>query len=121
MTKKSTGLTPDTNAEKSDGSLMNGYRRGDESAAASLYARYAPRLRKLVRSYCTPAYEGRFDEDDVVQSVFRVFFQGVRSENYQVPPCGEIWALLMVLAINKARNFIDFHRASKRSINQTSP
>jgi RNA polymerase sigma-70 factor (ECF subfamily) len=64
---------------------------------------------------------GRFDADDVVQSVFRTFFEGVRKEAYDVPEGGEMWGLLMVLALNKVRNLADYHRARKRDVRQTTP
>src|SRR5207248_5656330 len=87
--------------------------------ATSLYLRYAARLRALAREYCAPPYAGRFDADDVVQSVFRAFFHGARRRNYEVPPGGELWGLLMVLALNKIRNLIGHHRAGKRAVHQT--
>lgn len=105
----------------SDESLLAGYREGNEAAAHSLFIRYAPRLRGLAKQYCSPAFAGRFDADDVVQSVFRIFFKGVRREAYTVPPSGEIWALLMVLAVNKIRNLVEFHEADKRTVRQTTP
>src|SRR5207247_9503487 len=72
------------------------------------------------RQYCTSSYSGRFDADDVVQSVFRTFFKGVRGAIYNVPPHGEIWALLMVLALHKVRKLVEFHRADKRTVAQTT-
>src|SRR5262245_23156257 len=84
-----------------DARLLHRYQSGDDTAATDLYLRYAPRLRALARQYCTPPFAGRFDADDVIQSVFRVFFHGARRKVYEVPPSGELWGLLMVLALNK--------------------
>src|SRR5207249_2251792 len=58
----------------SDLTLIRRYRIGDESAATSLYLRYAKRLRSLAKEYCTGPIARRIDADDVVQSVFRTFF-----------------------------------------------
>jgi RNA polymerase sigma-70 factor (ECF subfamily) len=55
-----------------------------------------------------------------VQSVFRAFFQGARRQAYTVPPSGELWGLLMVLALNKIRNLISHHRAGKRAVHHTT-
>jgi RNA polymerase sigma factor (sigma-70 family) len=90
------------------------------SAATALYLRYAARLRALAREYCAPHFAGRFDADDVVQSVFRAFFHGARRRAYVVPPGGELWGLLMVLALNKIRNLVGHHRAGKRAVHHTT-
>jgi RNA polymerase sigma-70 factor (ECF subfamily) len=111
---------PDALATRSDKSLLRRYRSGDENAATSLYRRYAARLRALAREYCPPHYAGRFDADDVVQSVFRTFFQGTRRGSYDVPGEGELWGLLMVLTLNKIRSLVEYHRAGKRAVHQTA-
>lgn len=105
---------------RTDDSLIRRFREGEDAAATSLYLRYATRLRALASKHCTPDFNGRFDADDVVQSVFRTFFQGVRRQAYDVPPSGEIWGLLMVLALNKIRNLVEHHKATKRSVHQTA-
>jgi RNA polymerase sigma-70 factor (ECF subfamily) len=122
MTAKRTALPPPPKSPSSgsDKTLIRRYRGGDEAAATSLYLRYAHRLRALAKDYCTGNYARRFDADDIVQSVFRTFFDGVRQRGYDVPPDGELWGLLMVLALNKVRNLVDFHRAGKRAVQQTS-
>lgn len=107
-------------AKRTDESLLRRYQDGDEAAATDLFLRYAPRLRALARQYCTPNYAGRFDADDVIQSVFRAFFHGVRRQMYVVPPDGELWGLLMVLALNKVRNLVDHHQAGKRAVRNTA-
>ncbi len=105
--------------QRTDESLLRIYREGDEEAAVSLYRRYAPRLRKLAQRHCANSYAGRFDADDVLQSVFATFFQGIRTRNYTVPSNGEIWALLTVLALNKVRGLVEHHCANKRSVRST--
>jgi len=113
---------PDGNSsgKGSDESLLRRYQSGDENAATNLYLRYAQRLRALARQYCTPNFAPRFDADDVVQSVFRAFFMGAKRKVYAVPPEGELWGLLMVLAINKIRTLVGFHQAEKRAVSQTA-
>src|SRR5688572_16544922 len=113
-------LANNADSERTDESLLRFYREGDESAAASLYRRYAPRLRMLAQQHCTPNFAGRFDADDVLQSVFATFFRGVRSRNYTVPSNGEIWALLTVIAVNKIRGLIEHHQAGKRAVESTT-
>jgi RNA polymerase sigma-70 factor (ECF subfamily) len=107
-------------ARLTDQTLLRRYQAGDESAATNLYLRYAPRLRALARHYCARDFAGRFDPDDVVQSVFRAFFYNARQRSYEVPPGGELWGLLMVFALNKVRELVGRHRAGKRSVHQTT-
>jgi len=104
---------------RSDSSLLRRYQSGDDDAATALFSRYATRLRALAHEYCAPSFAGRFDADDIVQSVFRAFFQGASRRNYTVPPSGELWGLLMVLAVNKIRNLVSHHRAGKRAVQNT--
>ena len=113
--------SPEPAAASADASLLHRYRSGDDTAATDLYLRYAPRLRALARQYCTPHFAGRFDADDVIQSVFRAFFLGARRRAYDVPPDGELWGLLMVLALNKVRTLVGHHQAIKRAVRRTAP
>jgi RNA polymerase sigma-70 factor (ECF subfamily) len=114
-------VTPEPSlGERTDESLVRLYRAGDEGAATSLYLRYAGRLRALARTHCGGAFAGRFDADDIVQSVFKTFFDGVRRESYEVPAGGEIWGLLLVLALNKIRSKMEYHGAAKRSVHLTA-
>jgi RNA polymerase sigma-70 factor (ECF subfamily) len=111
---------PPAEERRTDQSLLRRCGAGDQAAATDLYRRYAPRLRALARQNCSADYACRFDADDIVQSVFRAFFQGVRRQAYEVPPDGELWALLMVLALNKVRELIGRHRAGKRSVHRAA-
>jgi RNA polymerase sigma-70 factor (ECF subfamily) len=99
--------------------LIRRYRAGGDEAATALYLRYARRLRGLVARHCGREFAGRFDADDVTQSVFRTFFDGVRRAAYDAPDGGEIWALLVALALNKVRNLVDHHTAVKRDVRIT--
>ncbi|MDB5305935.1 MAG: sigma-70 family polymerase sigma factor [Gemmataceae bacterium] len=103
-----------------DETLIRRYRSGDEAAATSLYLRYAYRLRALAREYCAGPYARRFDADDIVQAAFQTFFHGVRQRGYAVPPGGELWGLLMVIALNKVRKLVEYHRAGKRAVQHTA-
>lgn len=103
-----------------DGTLMRRFRAGDEAAAELLFRRYAARLRSLANGYCANGYAQRFDGDDIVQTVFRVFFDGVRRERYDAEQNREVWSLLRVLAIHKVREKVKYHRATKRDVQRTA-
>lgn len=104
-----------------DKSLVRRYRAGEDDAATALYRRYARRLRGLVAKQCCREFSSRFDPDDVTQSTFRMFFDGVRRDAYDAPASGEIWGLLVTLALTKVRNLVDHHTARKRDVRSTGP
>ncbi|QEL15457.1 RNA polymerase sigma factor [Limnoglobus roseus] len=116
---RQTSVQPPGDLPPGDHTLVRFVRGGDEAAAQELYHRYAVRLRRLVADRCTPAFAARFDPDDIVQSVFRVLYEGVRTKFYDVPPGGELWGLLFVLAVNKVRDQVAFHQAACRNVGRT--
>src|SRR5437870_3097783 len=103
----------------SDTSLLRRFRLGSEDAAAELYRRYAPRLRRLARRQCSSILAQRVDADDIIQSVFCAFFQAARKGYYDVPDGEDLWKLLLVIALNKVRTKKTFHQAGKRDFRQT--
>jgi RNA polymerase sigma-70 factor, ECF subfamily len=110
----------DPGAPLSDRSLLRHFRSGNGDAATELYRRYATRLRALARAQCSPLLARRLDTDDIVQSVFRVFFQGARLGNYDIPAGEDLWSLLLCLALNKIRAKANFHQAAKRDVRLTA-
>jgi RNA polymerase sigma-70 factor (ECF subfamily) len=118
-------IPPDTPAPigdtpAGDRTLVRYIRGGDEAAANELYRRYAARLLKVVADRCSPAFAARFDPDDIVQSVFRTLYQGVRAKFYDAPEDGELWGLLFVLAVNRVRDELAYHAAARRNVHRTS-
>ena len=103
----------------SDTSLLRRFRLGSEDAAAELYRRYAPRLRRLARRQCSSILAQRVDADDIIQSVFCAFFQAARKGYYDVPDGEDLWKLLLVIALNKVRSKKTYHQAAKRDLRQT--
>lgn len=104
----------DSTDQPSDQSLLRRFRHGDQNGATQLYLRYAPRLRALVRTRSYPDLNRRVDADDIVQSVFRRFFQGVSRGKYEVPDGAELWKLFLVIALNKIRAEIKDQRKDQR-------
>ena len=107
-------------AEVSDHSLLRRFRRGNQDAATALYLRYAGRLRAFAESKFTLSLARRIDAEDIVQSVFRSFFQHAKRGLYDVPAGEELWKILLVIALNKIRTQLTFHRAAKRDVRVTS-
>jgi RNA polymerase sigma-70 factor (ECF subfamily) len=103
----------------SDGSLLEQCRRGDQDAATQLYSRYVERLKHLAQSRCSSQLARCLDAEDIVQSVFRTFFRGVRQGYYDIPEGEDLWKLLLVIALNKIRAKGSFHLAAKRDVRMT--
>ena len=120
MWKKVT-KSPDSSASNaSDLSLLRRVKEGEGDAATELYVRYAKRLHGLARNQTSPALARRVEPDEIVQSVFRTFFRRVATDDYNVPEGKELWALLLVIALNKIRQAALFHRAARRDVLRTS-
>ncbi|HEX3152740.1 MAG TPA: sigma-70 family RNA polymerase sigma factor [Gemmataceae bacterium] len=95
--------------------LATRYRAGDQRAAAVLYRRYGARLLAAIRSRCGRSFASRFDPEDVAQMAFRSLFDRLRVEE----PDGDVWGLLLALALNHVRRLVEHHSAAKRSVWRT--
>jgi RNA polymerase sigma-70 factor (ECF subfamily) len=104
------------NASLSDQSLMRRLGAGSESAAETVYGRYAQRLLALARSKCSSQLARCVEPEDIVQSVFRTFFRRAKEGEFAVPEGEELWGLLLVITLNKIRAEADFHFAAKRDV-----
>jgi RNA polymerase sigma-70 factor (ECF subfamily) len=103
----------------SDRSLLRRLAGGQETAADVLYRRYADRIRALARARLPDHVHARLDADDVVQSVFRAFFESARRGLYQVPDGESLWRLLAVVTVNKVRSLHAYHAAARRDARAT--
>jgi len=99
-----------------DRDLLLDLRNGNEQAASSLYKRYVNRLRALAEKNTGKDLAQRFDSEDVIQSVFRCFFERARNGLYDVPTGGDLWPLLLVIALQKVRSYGSHHRAGRRDV-----
>jgi RNA polymerase sigma-70 factor (ECF subfamily) len=108
-----------TMRSRTDESLLRRIAEGQESAAGALYTRYSDRIRGLARAQFPGHLLARTDPDDVVQSVFRAFFESARKGLYQVPDGDTLWRLLAVVTINKVRSLNQFHGAARRDARST--
>ncbi|MDB4809960.1 sigma-70 family RNA polymerase sigma factor [bacterium] len=105
---------------ESDSVLLEIFKEtASEDAAYQLHQRYSERLLALVRSQCSVSLRSRFDPEDVAQSVFRTIFRRSAHGEYVLPDSGDLWALLLVVCMNKVRSRATFHRAGKRSVERT--
>src|SRR4029078_8088898 len=78
-------------------------KHGDEAAAQPLWERYYRRLVSLARQKLPIARRSQDDEEDVVQSAFHSFFQGVARGRFpQLHDRDNLWRLLVVITARKA-------------------
>src|SRR5262249_15093269 len=96
-----------------------GWGGGGGAAGADRCRRYADRLGRLTRGRCPPILAGRFDADDIVQSVFRTLLCGLEGKLYDVPDGADLWRLLVAIALNKLRAHGACHFAACRDVRRT--
>ncbi len=89
---------------------------GDEDAATKLFARYLERLTALARGRLSARLAARVDADDVAMSAYRSLFIGGRSGRFAVSQPGDLWRLLVEIAMHKLCRQAARHAAQRRSI-----
>lgn len=69
-----------------------------------------------LRVTCQVALQARADGEDVVQSVFRTFFQRDSEGKFRVDHSDELWKLLVTITLRKARSIWRKNTAAQRSV-----
>ena len=88
---------------------------GDAAAAQPLWERYYRRLVTLARAKLRSTRRREADEEDVVQSAFHSFFQGVSRDRFpQLNDRDNLWRLLVVITVRKALDQLARQRAKRR-------
>jgi RNA polymerase sigma factor (sigma-70 family) len=85
-------------------------------AARRLWERYLPRLLTLARRHLDRRIRVLHGEEDVVQSMGRSFFRRLRRGDFDLAGRDDLWALLVTITLNKARNAADRHFAAIRDV-----
>lgn len=98
----------------SDQSLIALVRNGNENAASELYGRYARRLFGLVEAKMGERLRAQTTAEDIVQSVFKSVFRGVKSGSYDAPPGESLWSLMAIVAVHKLSSTAQRHSAKCR-------
>jgi RNA polymerase sigma factor (sigma-70 family) len=98
--------------------LLERFRGGDDSAAEALFARYFERLTLLARSRLSPRVARRTDPEDIVLSVYRSFFVGVREGRFTLGRGGDLWRLLASITKHKLLRQVRYESADRRSVDR---
>lgn len=98
------------------GDLLLRLQDGNEAAAQKLFDQYSRRLTALAEKHLSDRLSQRIDGEDIVQSVFRTFFQRSQRGEFQVNSTVDLWQLLVTITLAKVRSQARRHAAGKRSI-----
>ena len=101
--------------------LLERFRDGDEFAAEALFSRYFDRLTSLARSRLSARVAARTDPEDIVMSVYRSFFLGVRAGRFEISRGADLWRLLASMTKHKLLRQARHHGASRRSVRVELP
>jgi RNA polymerase sigma-70 factor (ECF subfamily) len=74
---------------------------GDQEAAAEIVRRYGPRLAALARRRLHAIVRPRLDPEDIVQSVFRSFFQRQARSGFTLDGWDTLWRLLACMTVRE--------------------
>jgi RNA polymerase sigma-70 factor (ECF subfamily) len=91
------------------------WRAGNEGAARELFDCYAEKLLALARRRISQRLAGRVDPEDIVQSVFRTFFQRAQEGRFDFADPDDLGKLLVRITVHKTLRQVAFHKAAKRN------
>jgi len=94
------------------------WRAGDQAAARRLFERYVDRLVEMARRRLSHRLARRVDAEDIVQSVFRTFFNRVRQGQFTIQEGEDVCKLLASITLHKTLRQVAFHKRAKRDATQ---
>jgi RNA polymerase sigma-70 factor (ECF subfamily) len=107
---------PEKQLSADDVAQAQWWRAGNEQAAQKLFDCYAESLVALARRRMSQRLAGRVDPEDVVQSVFRTFFQRAREGQFNIADQDDLGKLLVRITVHKTLRQVAFHKAAKRNL-----
>lgn len=93
-------------------------KQGDQEAARQIVDSYIGRLLPLARRHISQRLASRVDPEDIVQSVFRTFFNRLRQGKFVFADQDDLCKLLMRITLHKTLRQVAFHKAAKRDPSQ---
>ena len=117
---ENTGDPLESAEQRNDSSLLRHIGEGDQTAATAVFERHAPGLLVAARRRLSTVLNSRVDADDIVQSTFKSFFRRASKGGYVAPKSGDLFNLLIVIAMRKVNARADYHLAASRDIRRTS-
>ncbi len=102
-----------------DKSLLRRIGEGDGQAATEVFERHAPALMLVARRRLSAMFSACVDPEDIVQSTFKSFFRRAAHGGYAAPKAGDLFNLLIVIAMRKINGKSEYLRAQARDIRRT--
>lgn len=87
---------------------------------ADAVSRFSGRLLAFAKSRMPTQLNGRVDPEDVVQSVFRSFFQRNQSGSFVFEESSDVWRLLAAITYRKVQQTIRHHHRQQRDVTRES-
>lgn len=105
--------------DQSDGRLLEQFQQGDQQAAQEIFARHSQRLLTTARKRLANLFASRLDPEDIVRSTVKSFFRRAGNGGYLAPEAGDLFNLLVIIAMRKVNARVDYHQAASRDIRKT--
>jgi RNA polymerase sigma factor (sigma-70 family) len=83
--------------------------------------RYTRGLLELARRELPDRLRRRVDPEDVIQSVYRSFFQRLGEGRFSFEDSHDVWRLLATMTLHKTRNAVRFHQRERRDVRREVP
>jgi RNA polymerase sigma-70 factor, ECF subfamily len=93
--------------------LLSQLHSGNDGAAGKLIV--------LARSQLQHGLQGKVDPEDVLQSVFRSFFQRQQAGQFELESWDSLWAILTVMTLRKCGNLKEYFQAARRDVRREEP
>jgi RNA polymerase sigma-70 factor, ECF subfamily len=97
---------------------LDRWNSGDPAAAQWLFEQYARRLTALAEQQISRKLAARVGGEDIVQSVFRTFFQRSARGEFRIDSSADLWQLLVTITLAKVRSQARRHTAGRRDVKQ---
>lgn len=101
--------------------LLERLQAGDGPAAEEIFQRFAQRLVGLARRRLDERLRQKVDAEDVVQSVFRSFFERSGRGEFDFANWEGVWGLLVLLTVRKCGHRAAYFQADRRDVRRETP
>ncbi len=102
------------NTSQTSEKLLQRYLANSSQAPFLIHQRYETRLIKFARVRLMNVLRSKVDPEDIAQETFATFFNLADQGAIDWQQTGDLWRLLVGIAVNKTKQKFDFHNAAKR-------